>query len=121
MAKRIVGLSTFIADPVGNRTLYVNQDSVATMNQGARRVTRTKTLDGNAVAYDAGFSPSDLTFTISVPATDVTITAFFAMLVKTYNLIRLTTSDGVYSAVPSQYREEDGVATLEALVMEQLA
>ena len=121
MAKHIIGISTFTADVSGNRTLYVDADSLQSMNAGTRRATRTKTLDGGAVVYDAGFSPADLTFTISVPTSDPSAAPFFQMLVKTYNLIRISTDLGVYSAVPSRWSEQKGLATLEALVVEQLA
>lgn len=121
MGKHVIGLSSFTADPVGNRMVYVDAGTLDALNQGRRRVSRTKTLDGAAVIYDAGYSPSDLTLTISTPTTNATTAAFFAMLVKTYNLIRVCTDSGVYSAAPSQWREEDGMVTLEALVKEQLA
>jgi len=121
MAKHIIGLSTFLADVNGNRTFYIEPSSIEDMKQGSRRATRTKTLDGGAVVYDAGFSPSDITFKISVRAENVYAGQFFSMLTQTYNLIRVCTDSGVYSAVPSRWFEAKGIATLEALVMEQLA
>jgi len=119
--KRIIGISTFAADIVGGRTLYLDQKSYDQMASGRRRATRTKTLDGAAVVYDAGFAVADQTFTLDLRATDATLGAWVAYIVKTYNLIRISTTGGVFSCVPSSWEETNGVVTLEALVMEQLA
>jgi hypothetical protein len=49
----------------------------------------------------------------------VTVGAYLAMLVKTYNEVRICTDDGVFLAVPSRWRESQGKATLEALIIEK--
>ena len=118
--KRVIGISTFVYDIIGNRTLYLSADTQEKMNAGSRRVTRTKTLDGGAVAYDAGYAAADITFTIAIEAKDSSVGSWIARLVQTYNLIRISTLYGVFSAVPHQWRTEDGKVILEALVMEKL-
>lgn len=119
--RRIIGISMFSYDTDGNRTFYLMPDGIKSMRQGTRRVTRTPTLDGAAVVYDAGYSVSDLTWKIPIMATSIYIGNWISMLVKGYNAIRLTTIEGVFLAVPSMWKEEDGVVTLEALVVQQLA
>ena len=119
--RRTIGISTPAADAAGARILYLLPASRSSLDAGTRRVTRTATLDGGAVTYDAGYSVSDLTWSLSVRATSVTIGAFLAYLVKTYSLIRIATDAGVFDASPRAWRVEDGQATLEALVMEQIA
>jgi hypothetical protein len=119
--KKVIGISTIEYSASGSRTLYVEPGLYEQMNTGTRRATRTKTLDGGAVVYDAGFSYADQTWSIKI-RTDQRLTAFFfAWLVKTYGLIRITTEGGVYTAVPSSWAEENGVTKLEALVMERVA
>jgi hypothetical protein len=118
--KRVIGISTFGYDIAGNHTFYLAANTEEAMNAGSRRVTRTKTLDGSAVAYDAGYSVSDITWSISVKAPSIAIGAWIGWIVRTYNLIRISTKDGVYSAVPSRWTSENGMVTLEALVMEKL-
>jgi len=121
VTRRTVGISTFEYDPLGARTLYLLPDSRQAINRGARRATRTKTLDGAAVVYDAGYAVADLTWELAVDAKNPLVGAFLALMVKTYNLIRICTDDGVFSAVPSRWAVENGRATLEALVMERIA
>jgi hypothetical protein len=121
MARQVIGLSTYTYDVLGARTLYMEPDARERANAGARRATRTKTLDGGAVVYDAGFAVADQTLTIRVRESAAGVGYFFALLVKTYNLIKISTADGVFSAVPARWSVKDGIAQLEALVMEQLA
>jgi hypothetical protein len=117
--KRTIGISCIDYDPFGARTLYLSSESRESINQGGRRVTRTKTLDGAAVVYDAGYAVADLTWLLTVEAKSVTVGAYLAMLVKTYNEVRICTDDGVFLAVPSRWRESQGKATLEALIIEK--
>jgi hypothetical protein len=118
--KMVIGISTFAYDLIGAGTFYITPDSYERMNSGARRVTRTKTLDGAAVAYDAGYAVADLTWDISIEARDEGTPNFIAWVVQTYNLIRISTKDGVFSAIPSRWSFDSGRVRLEALVMEKL-
>lgn len=119
--KRIIGISTFSYDPAGNRTLYLTPAGILTMKSGGRRATRTPTLDGGAVVYDAGYAVADLTWQINVLATSAYIGTWLASIGKTYNAIRISTDQGVFMAVPNRWWEEYGVATLEVLVTDQIA
>ena len=119
--RRIVGISTLEYNPVGARTLYLVPTARQAMMRGTRRATRTPTLDGAAIVYDAGFSYSDMTWQISIMSQSPTDEAFMRMLVMTYNLVRISTVDGVFDAVPASWNNVDGIVTLEAWVMEQVA
>jgi len=119
--KKKMGISTLIYDLDGARTFYVSGKSAESMGFGRRRVTRTKTLDGGAVVYDAGFSYSDLEWNVSMQANPGDgVVAFVRRIVRTYNLIKITNDLGVYTAVPSAYEEGNGVITLKALIMSKL-
>jgi hypothetical protein len=118
--KIVMGISTFAYDLIGSRTVYITPDSYERMNSGARRVTRTKTLDGAAVAYDAGYAVADLTWDISIEARDEGTPNFIKWMLETYNLIRLSTQDGVFKVIPSRWSFSNGRVRLEALVMEKL-
>ena len=121
MAYQMIGISTYEYNPGGHRMLYLVPEAQEMNYTGARRVTRTPTLDGGAVVYDAGFAVADLTWQISVWARTRYVPAYLEMLVKMYNLIRICTADGVFSAVPARWSIKNGVATLEAWIMEQIA
>lgn len=121
MMRRMIGISTFAADIAGARIVRLVPEYSSTINAGARRATRTRTLDGGAVVYDAGYAVADQTLSLKLKSSDPTLPAWVAYLVKTYNLIRVTTEAGAYQCVPASYVERDGVVTLEALVLEQLA
>ena len=119
--RRTVGISTLTADIAGARLLYLEPASRSSMDAGTRRATRTATLDGGCVVYDAGFTAADQTWNLSVRATSATVGAFLAYLVKTYNTVRLATSDGVFDASPRSWRVENGIGTIECLVTSQIA
>lgn len=119
--RKVIGISSLEFNPVGARTMYLISTAKAAMMKGNRRATRTKTLDGGAVVYDAGFAVADLTWDLSVRIVAGTETAFMAMLVKTYNLIRVCTEDGVFDGVPYSWNETNNIATIQVLVMEQIA
>jgi formylmethanofuran:tetrahydromethanopterin formyltransferase len=80
--KRVIGISTFGYDIAGNHTFYLAANTEEAMNAGSRRVTRTKTLDGSAVAYDAGYSVADITWSISVEARNVLVGNWIAWIVR---------------------------------------
>lgn len=119
--KSVVGISTLLFDLTGGRTVYIEPGAKEQLNQGERRATRTPTLDGAAVVYDAGYAVADQTYLIQVRENTSYVGNWFAYLVKTYNLIRVTTSEGVFNAVPSRWYVEKGIATLETLITEQIA
>ena len=118
--KRIVGLSPLAYDTTGARTVYIEPGAFEQLNSGARRATRTKTLDGGAVVYDAGFSVADQTFGIKVRA-DRTTPSYFAWLVQSQNLIRVSTEMGIYTGVPARWDVGQGMVMLEFQVMVQEA
>lgn len=122
MLKRTVGFSTEQADTAGARKFIVDGETINfTARDGRRRVTRTPTLDGGAVVYDAGFSIADKTFKMQLRANTLMDTSFIQYLVTAYNRIRISTIDGVFIAVPESWLLENGIITFQALVIEQRA
>jgi hypothetical protein len=121
MGHQVVGISAYTYDILGARTVYMIPSALELSDTGQRRATRTKTLDGGAVVYDAGFAVADQTLVIRARENTSRISAFFALMVKTYNLVKISTSEGVFAAVPSRWSVKDGIAQLDALVIAQLA
>jgi hypothetical protein len=120
--RRIIGISTITVDAtITLRTFYVDKTTREELNTYSRRVSRTPTLDGEAVVYDAGYAVADKTIYVRVYNRDESIISFFAWLVVAHNLIRVCTDNGVYEAVPSKCWEENNYAILETLVMEKKA
>jgi len=118
--KKMIGISTYEFNPGGARMLCLVPEAQEINYSGGRRVTRTRTLDGGAVVYDAGFAVADLTWQISVRASSVYVGAYLEMLVKMYNLVRICTADGVFAAVPARWSINGGVATLDAWITEKI-
>jgi hypothetical protein len=118
--KKMIGISTYDFDLGGARMLRLVPDAMEQNYTGMRRASRTRTLDGGAVVYDAGFAEADLTWNISVVVTSVYVVRYLEYLVRLYNSIRICTDDGVFSAVPASWRMHNGIATLEAWVTERI-
>ena len=117
-----IGISTPVFDLDGARLIRVTPQTGPAMFRGARRVSSTATLDGGALLYDTGYAVADRTATIEAAEHDVRGTAdWFAMLVKTYNLIKVVTDEGVFLAAPSKWSMKNDTPTLELLLTEQLA
>lgn len=119
--RQFVGISTFEFNLNGARKMRVDPASYDQLNSGFRRATRTPTLDGGAVVYDAGYAVADKTLSLRIIARDTYTGAWIAYICKTYNLVRICVKGAVYKAVPYRWSEANGVVTFEALVMEQLA
>ena len=95
--------------------------AAAKNRQGARRLTKTATLDGGCVVYDTGYAPSDRNIIISVIRPAENVVSLMAYLVATYNQIVVSTAESVFVAVPERYYIEDnGSAVMVLSVVEQI-
>jgi hypothetical protein len=120
--RRIIGISTIAVDAsISLRTFYIDKKTREELNTYSRRISRTPTLDGAAVIYDAGYAVADKTIYVRVQIRNESVMYFFAWLVAAHNLIRICTDNGVYEAAPAKCWEENGYAILETLVTEQIA
>jgi hypothetical protein len=117
-----IGISTPLFDLDGARLIRVTPQTIPSLFSGSRRVSSTATLDGGALLYDTGYAVADRRHTIEAAEHDVRATAaWFAMLVKTYNLIQVVTDEGVFLAAPSKWSMINDIPTLDLLFAEQLA
>ena len=115
--RQYVGISSIAFDPDGARALPVYNDP-AVLRQGARRATRTATLDGGCVVYDTGYADTDRSITIE---TDGSYMDWITYMVRTYRLVRLSTEDGVFLAVPARHSSRDGRAVINLDITQRIA
>jgi len=118
--KKRIGISTNVFDINGAKTVSVAGETFSNVYTGARRVTRTATLDGGSSIYDTGFAASDNTINIISSEPDESISNFFSYLVKNYTSVNLSTPLGFYYAVPSKFEFKNGLPILVLLVSEQI-
>jgi len=113
----IVSAPTF--DP--NGVEKINPLGTSEMSGISRRVNRVATLDGGAVANDAGHWAADRTFRLRWRITGRTQIENLRRMVKIYPRLTVSTQDGVFSAAPESINNEGGAGDLVLLVMEQLS
>ena len=117
----MIALSANTFDASGNVVFEEASNSV--LRDGARRVARTKTLDGGCVIVDGGFTASDKTFIIGMEY-DATKVAVVKHLHEEYTLIYVATDTGFYSGVISEVTyPRIGVSgvSIKILIKEQIA
>lgn len=113
----MISLSAPIYDP--SSTLVVHNGSASPKAFG-RRAKRVATLDGGAVLVDGGYSPSDLTYLVSIPDTQRTAYAFLSRLISTYPEAVLGCRDGCFLVLLGSLDFKDGLTTVSADVLEGL-
>lgn len=114
--RSIIGISAMIYDLDGARVVPVIGD-VSELRAGARRATRTATLDGGCYVYDTGYSAADRTVKIE---TDAAYLTFLEHMVQTYSLVVLTLPDGAFYAIPSRYSGDGDKASITLDITEQM-
>ena len=114
----MIGISTPIFDLAGARIF--RQVDVANRT-GARRVSRTATLDGGVSVYDTGYSDSDRDCTVTEPDAGIDAVEFAKRIVETYDLITLSMEDGAYEGIPESYRMNGGDLEMKVLITEKLS
>jgi len=114
--QKIVCISTIEFDLNGHKEIPIVNSS-SDINSGARRATRTATLDGGCVVHDTGFSDSDRSVTIKA---EYDYMEWFQYIVQTYRLIHLSLDDGFYYAIPMRYREQNNHAVLDLEITEKI-
>ena len=115
----MVGLTTEVFDPAGSFVAEPLMDSA--LCPAARRVSRTATLDGNAVLEDLGYTPADATLTIQFRIRSPEEEARLLRLIRIYPILNLSTQYGAYRGVADLYTPSPGKTTLRFLVQSQLS
>ena len=113
-----VTLSTTTFDLDGYITLECLPET--DLGEVRRRMNRVQTLDGGAAFNDAGTSEADRTIRLQWTPQDAAKEAQIARLVRLYQRLRVSCSEGVFLAAPESYKSQANVSTLSLLVAEKL-
>ena len=115
-----VTLSTPTFDIDGHITIDALPASTD-LGEVRRRMNRVQTLDGGAAFNDAGFSEADRTIRLQWTPQNAASEAQIARLVRLYQRLRISCSEGVFLAAPESYKSSSGVSTLSLLVAEKIS
>ena len=115
-----VTLSTPTFDLDGHITIDALPASTD-LGEVRRRMNRVATLDGGAAFNDAGFSEADRTIRLQWTPQNAASEAQIARLVRLYQRLRVSCSEGVFLAAPESYKSSSGVSTLSLLVAEKIS
>lgn len=107
-----------VFDPVGVISLEALLGS--DLSASTRRVTRTATLDGNAVIIDNGYTSADSTLAIEAALTEADARRLHHLM-QTYPEIIASTPDGCYLGVIESVRQgRDGCIAISFLIQRTL-
>ncbi len=112
-----IGVSAIEFDPLGARVMRQGADQELDNNRGARRTTRTATLDGGCEIYDTGYAPADRTIRV---ATGLEHLDWLARMVRLYNTVRVSTEAGCFLGTPRNWQANNNKAMIEILVTEEM-
>jgi hypothetical protein len=90
-------------------------------DQIRRRVSRTATLDGGAAVSDRGFSHADRTFVITYRPKSRDDEARARRLVELHAKVTVSTSEGVFLAVPQNFEAGELEHRITVLIVELLS
>ena len=114
-----ITLESTVFDPVGVISLEALPGS--DLSAGTRRVTRTATLDCNAVIIDNGYTSADSTLAIEAALTEADARRLHHLM-QTYPEIIASTPDGCYLGVIESVRQgRDGSIAISFLIRRALS
>lgn len=116
----MIGVATTVFDIGGDR-VFAGLDKEVNNRSGARRVTRTATLDGGASVADMGYSDSDREINIIEPEASIASAGYARYICENYARVVVSTLDGAYEAVPVSHGLADGELTLKLLVVSKIS
>ena len=117
MIKHMAGIATLTYDLDGARMFPQDPASMMSNDTGARRSSRTATLDGSCVIYDSGYAAADRTLVI---VTEIDYVDFFEHLVRYYSSVLVSVHAGLFKGNPQRWRTRNGKAEIEILVTEEI-
>lgn len=117
----MIAIASATYDPIGWRVFHGDPVANDLGNRGgARRVSRTATLDGGCVVYDAGYTDSDRTITVTVPSTKMADLDFADHVCRNCPRVWIFTREGVFAGVPKRHAVTGGVLKITILVTDKL-
>ena len=114
----LISISSDLFDPLGARTLNVAPASE--VNSGARRMSRTATLDGGCYVVDQGYTVSDETWAITINAPSPDDVAFVERIVRMHSSVRVSTPQGLFRAVAQRWSATPAALNLTLAITERL-
>ena len=117
MIKHMAGIATLTYDLDGAKMFPQDPASMMGNDTGARRSSRTATLDGGCVIYDSGYAAADRTLIL---ATELSYIDFFEHLVRYYSSVLVSVQAGIFKGNPQRWRIRQGKAEIEILVTEEV-
>ena len=118
MIKHMAGIATLTFDLDGAKMFPQHPASILANRNIQRRLSRTPTLDGEATIYDTGYAPADRTIVL---VTDIAYLEWIERIVKTYNMVLVSTGEGLFKGAPARSRVRNGRVEIEILVKESVA
>lgn len=115
----LVTLSTTTFDLDG--AIEIDALETSDLGETRRRMNRIATLDGGVVFNDFGATDGDRTIRLQWTPQDAATEAAIARLVRLYQRLRVSCSEGVFLAAPEAYKSSQNVSTLSLLVAQKLS
>lgn len=106
----LIGLAARGYDPVG--AMLVPRRDGAQLDDINRRVSRVKTLDGGVSITNRGHSPGDRTVVLSFAGAARADVERARRLVRIHPRVTVSTHDGCFIGVPSEYAEAQQEMTI---------
>jgi len=117
----MIGISSATFDLNGDFIFHLKDYNVGDdLDEGTRRVTRTKTLDGGVYINDNGYTAGDKTINILLVNPIKTITEKLKNLLKNHGEVTISMNDEVLLCVPESYLLSGGNFRLIFLAKEEL-
>lgn len=117
----MIAIATETYDVAGHK-VFENSDREEILNEsGARRCTRTATLDGGCEVYDTGYTDSDRVIQIHEKDASQSMIDYVKYIIKNYSSIIVAVRDGVFKGVPGDYKYSDNVLMFNILVTERIS
>ena len=113
-----VTLSSLTQDPLG--VVRITTDARSNAGDMARRVSRTKTLDGGYALHDGGHAISDRTIRLEWRAS-ASVDDAVERLLRLYGQAVLSQRDGCFKVALDAFRRGTPRSTLTLLVLERLS
>lgn len=109
----MLGLSTKLYDDTGN--IILDNLPTSDIDTVTRRVTKTKTLDGDVSVEDRGYTAKDRAFVIRVNA-DYTLRDKLLDFIRSHSELMLTTVDGGFDVIATTFdlKQDIFILTFEA-------
>lgn len=114
----LIAFESYVFDPQGSIVIDANPDS--TLDTSTRRITRTATLDGNAVIVDNGYTASDSTLSINANLSEPEENRLLRIM-HIYPEVVCSTPNGCFLGVIDDMRKSGGINRITFTIQRQLA